>query len=60
MVHKHLEETWQLMCSLSAGVMQIAGFGFHLFADEYFSLEEGGGGASSLILIIQGIIYKAL
>lgn len=40
--------------------MQIAGFGFHLFADEYFSLEAGGGGASSLFLIIRGIIYKAL
>lgn len=40
--------------------MQIAGLGFNLFADEYPSPEAGGGGADSLFLIIQGIIYKAL
>lgn len=40
--------------------MQIAGFGFNLFADEYPSQEAGGGGVNSLFLIILGIIYKAL
>lgn len=49
-----------LTSSPRAGVMQIAGFGFNLFADEYPSPEAGGGGVNSLFLIIPGIFYKAL
>lgn len=40
--------------------MQIAGFGFNLFAEEYPSPEAGGGGAQDGFLIIWGIVYKAL
>lgn len=59
-VYRHLEGTWQLPCSVRAGVKQIAGFGFNLFADEYSSPEAGGGGAQDGFLIIWGIVYKAL
>lgn len=60
LAYRHRGGTWQLTGSLRAGVVQIAEFGFNLFAHEYPSPEVGEGGARNLFLIIWGIVYKAL
>lgn len=44
------------LASLPVGVMQIAEFGFNLFADEHPSPEVGGGGVHNLVLIIWGVL----
>lgn len=48
------------LASLRVGVMQIAEFGFNLFADEHPSPEVGGGGVHNPVLIIWGIIDSPL
>lgn len=41
------------LASLPVGVMQIAEFGFNLFADEHPSPEMGGGGVHNLVLLTE-------